>query len=225
MVPAPCSPKRRRARSMAARASLTVAATAESSSKALAVAAATTRARVVLPVPGGPHRITEDSRSASISSRSGRPGPIRWSWPTISSRVRGRSRAASGARRLSRSAAAASNRSPSTPPRLWPERPAAPGGSPLTRWFGQYQPPSTRLPSPNPVPGLPAAPHNPPHGTQRAPTRPEALTLNLPPNRCRHANPPPAGGPPGARPGGGRHASQPARKVSWPKTTMSKRGN
>ena len=32
------------------------------------------RARVVLPVPGGPQRITDDSRSASMRARSGRPG-------------------------------------------------------------------------------------------------------------------------------------------------------
>ena len=29
---------------------------------------------MVLPVPGGPQRITDDRRSASISARSGRPG-------------------------------------------------------------------------------------------------------------------------------------------------------
>ncbi len=60
-------------------------------------------ARVVLPVPGGPQRITDDSRSASISARSGWPGPSSWSWPTISSSVAGRSRAASGAWRARRS--------------------------------------------------------------------------------------------------------------------------
>ena len=60
------------------------------------VVAATTRARVVLPVPGGPQKMAEDTRSASTSARNGRPGPTRCSCPTISSRERGRSRAASG---------------------------------------------------------------------------------------------------------------------------------
>ena len=90
------------------------AVTADSCSNALAVWPAISRASVVLPVPGGPQRITDDSRSASISARSGRPGPSRCSWPTMSSSVRGRSRAASGARRASRSSAAAANRSSAT---------------------------------------------------------------------------------------------------------------
>ena len=68
-------------------------------------------ASVVLPVPGGPQRITDDSRSASIRVRSGRPAARRWSWPTISSSVAGRSRAASGACRARCSAAAAEKRS------------------------------------------------------------------------------------------------------------------
>ncbi len=76
---------------------LSPAVTAERVSNALAVAPATSRAMVVLPVPGGPHRMTDDSRSASINVRSGRPAPSRSSWPTTSSRVVGRSRAASGA--------------------------------------------------------------------------------------------------------------------------------
>ncbi len=68
----------------------------------LAVVPAMSRASVVLPVPGGPQRITDDSRSASIRARSGRPGPSRWSWPTTSSSVAGRRRSASGpSRRVS----------------------------------------------------------------------------------------------------------------------------
>ena len=73
-------------------------ATADSGSNAFSVAPATSRAIVVLPVPGGPHSTTDDSRSDSISVRSGRPGPTECSWPTTSSSDRGRSRAASGAR-------------------------------------------------------------------------------------------------------------------------------
>ena len=44
-----------------------------------------TWAIVVLPVPGGPHRMTDDSRSDSMSDRSGLPGPSRCSCPTTSS--------------------------------------------------------------------------------------------------------------------------------------------
>ena len=98
MVPRPCSPSSWRAPSTTSRTSFTPAVTADSGTKCLDVAAATTVASVVLPVPGGPHRMAEVSRSDSIRARSGAPGPTRWRWPTISSRVRGRIRAASGAR-------------------------------------------------------------------------------------------------------------------------------
>ena len=100
IVPWPCSPSRLRARSATSRTSFTPALTALSGSNALSVAPAMRRAIVVLPVPGGPQRTTDESRSASMSTRSGRPGPSRSRWPTTSSSVRGRSRAASGARRL-----------------------------------------------------------------------------------------------------------------------------
>ena len=69
---------------------------------------------VVLPVPGGPQSTTDDSRSASISTRSGRPGPSRCCWPNTSSSERGRRRAASGARRSRRSVTAALKRSSAT---------------------------------------------------------------------------------------------------------------
>ena len=55
------------------------------------------RASVVLPEPGGPKSTSDGTRSASIASRSARPGPITCSWPTNSSSVCGRSRRASGA--------------------------------------------------------------------------------------------------------------------------------
>ena len=42
---------------------------------------AISRASVVFPVPGGPHRITEVSSSRSICRRSGLPGPRMCSWP------------------------------------------------------------------------------------------------------------------------------------------------
>ena len=111
IVPWSRSPRRWRARSMTSRTSLTPAVTADSCSKALAVVPATARASVVLPVPGGPHSSTEDSRSCSTSRRSGRPGPSSCGCPTTSSIVRGRSRAASGAWLRRRSSAAAQNRS------------------------------------------------------------------------------------------------------------------
>lgn len=54
------------------------------------------RASVVLPTPGGPQKIMEEMRSFSISRRSTLPSPNRCCWPTNSSSVRGRRRAASG---------------------------------------------------------------------------------------------------------------------------------
>ena len=74
-MPWPCSPRRARARSATSRTSFTPAVTADSGSNALLVAPATRRAIVVLPVPGGPQSTTDDSRSASMSTRSGRPRP------------------------------------------------------------------------------------------------------------------------------------------------------
>ena len=78
MVPVPCSESRRLARSATSRMSFTPAVTAESGSNARLVAPAMSRASVVLPVPGGPYRITDDSRSVSIRLRSGALGPSRW---------------------------------------------------------------------------------------------------------------------------------------------------
>ncbi len=69
---------------------------AERARSAPAVISAMMRASVVLPVPGGPHRMIDCSRSRSIASRSGRPGARISSWPTTSSSVRGRMRSASG---------------------------------------------------------------------------------------------------------------------------------
>src|SRR5262249_8903017 len=48
------------------------------------------------PVPGGPQNTIEPTVPRSIASRSGLPGASRCRWPTISSSVRGRMRAASG---------------------------------------------------------------------------------------------------------------------------------
>src|ERR1700723_2285469 len=51
---------------------------------------------VVLPVPGGPQRIIDESRRAAAMRRIGPSGPSRWSCPTTSSRLCGRSRSAIG---------------------------------------------------------------------------------------------------------------------------------
>ena len=72
---------------------------------AQAVLESTTEASVVFPVPGGPHRMADVSRSVSMRARRGAPGPIRWVCPMMSSSVRGRSRAASGALAARRSSA------------------------------------------------------------------------------------------------------------------------
>ena len=82
------------------------------------VASAMMRASVVLPVPGGPQRTSEWSRSRSTASRSGVPGPRSASWPTSSSSVRGRIRSASGvpaADRVPRSSREVSESSKSRP--------------------------------------------------------------------------------------------------------------
>ena len=64
--------------------------------KRLAVVFAMTRAKVVLPVPGGPERIIEDSWSFCMARLSRRPGPTMCSCPANSSMLRGRIRDASG---------------------------------------------------------------------------------------------------------------------------------
>ncbi len=59
-------------------------------------AAAISRARVVLPEPGGPQRIIECGLPEAKATASGLPGPSRWRWPTTASMVCGRKRSASG---------------------------------------------------------------------------------------------------------------------------------
>src|SRR5690606_30963584 len=82
--------------------------------------------RVVLPVPGGPHRISDIGASLSTSRRSGVSGPSKCRWPTTSSRVRGRIRTASGSRtRRAPGSAAESNRLSTTP--------TLPSGAPYRR--------------------------------------------------------------------------------------------
>ena len=70
--------------------------TAEKSIKADFVRLAMMRARVVLPTPGGPQKIIEDTMSSSISRRSTFPAPMRCVCPANSSRLCGRRREARG---------------------------------------------------------------------------------------------------------------------------------
>ena len=79
------------------RISLTPESTAENGTKRAPATSASRRASVVLPVPGGPHRIIECSAPCSSARRNDRPGPVSCGWPTTSSRLRGRMRSASGA--------------------------------------------------------------------------------------------------------------------------------
>jgi hypothetical protein len=76
--------------------SFTPASTADSTMNWASTAVATSRASVVLPTPGGPHRIIECSRPDSSAARSGLPGAQQVGWPITSSSVRGRRRSASG---------------------------------------------------------------------------------------------------------------------------------
>ena len=83
--------------SIAARTSFTPAATAETSTKRRSVCWLRMPAMVVLPVPGGPHSSRLRDWPPSMSWRNGEPGERSCSWPTSSSRVRGRIRTARGA--------------------------------------------------------------------------------------------------------------------------------
>src|ERR1700686_1711079 len=70
--------------------------TAENSMDSALVMFAMIFASVVLPVPGGPQKMSDPVSSRSICVRSGLHGPIRCSCPAYSSSVRGRMRSASG---------------------------------------------------------------------------------------------------------------------------------
>ncbi len=81
---------------MTLRASATPEETADSCTRLPPTASASRYARVVLPVPAGPHRTIDGRWPPSSRSVRARPPPIRCDWPTNSSNVRGRIRAASG---------------------------------------------------------------------------------------------------------------------------------
>ena len=100
---------------------------AEICTKARSVSAARSRAMVVLPTPGGPHRISEDKdRAASIAPK-GPSAPNTCSWPMTSDRLRGRSRSASGRGASGAGWAAAVSKRSAMRPRL---RPDVGGGKP-----------------------------------------------------------------------------------------------
>ena len=70
--------------------------TALNGTKWSSVSAAMIRARVVLPVPGGPQKISDGTRPEATAWRRKAPSPATRSCPTTSSSVRGRMRSASG---------------------------------------------------------------------------------------------------------------------------------
>ncbi len=76
IVRRPC-PAAASARSTASRMSLTPPSTAEIAMNCASKNCAISRASVVLPTPGGPHRIIECGRPLSRATRSGMPGPSR----------------------------------------------------------------------------------------------------------------------------------------------------
>ena len=85
------------ARATASRMSLTPDSTADSAMNSALKASAIRRAMVVLPTPGGPHRIIECGLPAAKATASGLPGARRCRCPITSAIVFGRSRSASGA--------------------------------------------------------------------------------------------------------------------------------
>ena len=70
--------------------------TADNGTKVCSVKSASRRAIVVLPLPGGPHRTMLARRPWCTMRPIGPAAASRWSCPTTSSNVAGRSRSASG---------------------------------------------------------------------------------------------------------------------------------
>ncbi len=94
-VPRPTA-RRPRAASNTFFSSATPVKIADTCSKCRSVSCASSRATVVLPVPGGPQKISEPSERLSIMRVRMPSGPVRCSCPTTSARRCGRSRSASG---------------------------------------------------------------------------------------------------------------------------------
>ena len=84
--------------STASRMSLTPPSTALMETKRASNASAIRRASVVLPVPGGPHRMQLCGIPLSKATRKDCPSPTSCCWPITSASVRGRKRSASGTR-------------------------------------------------------------------------------------------------------------------------------
>src|SRR5690606_39508580 len=132
-------PDRRRARaaSMTDRTSLTPALRADIATNTRSVARATRWAMVLLPLPAGPHRMTDGGLGPLTSCRRGAPGASRCSCPTSSASSVGRSRTGSGA-----SAAGGSNP---------PAEPVAPGTAKSASC--SIDPTISGRPRPPPAPG------------------------------------------------------------------------
>src|SRR5512139_3812070 len=71
--------------------------TAEKARNRARVRAAMIRASVVLPLPGGPQKTSDGTRSSAMARARNDPGPTRSGGPTTSGRSRGRIRSARGA--------------------------------------------------------------------------------------------------------------------------------
>src|SRR5690606_38892946 len=135
--------RRRRAASNTFFRSATPEKMAEICSKAIEVSPASRRATVVLPVPGGPRKMSDPREPERIMRVSAPSGPVRCSWPAASSSCLGRNRSASG---LPISGAAGgvlwSNRSliASEPQCLADDAPSALNGEapPAPAGFGQF---------------------------------------------------------------------------------------
>ena len=82
MVRRPYESRRDSAASISRRRSFTVPVMALTSTNSACVVLAMMRASVVLPVPAGPYRMTDESVSCSMARRSQLPGPTAWAWPT-----------------------------------------------------------------------------------------------------------------------------------------------
>ena len=80
---------------------------------------ASSRASVVFPQPGGPHRISDASRPRSSIRASGASGRSSCSWPTSSASTVGRSRSASGRSAAARGAAVAGRARAARTGRAW----------------------------------------------------------------------------------------------------------
>ena len=115
IVEAPVLPSRFAAADSTRRMSATLDSTPLNRSNLLRVWRAMICASDVLPVPGGPKKISDWMRSASMARRNSCPGARICVWPANSSSERGRMRAASGwfRRDFSAAAAAVSGGSPS----------------------------------------------------------------------------------------------------------------